>query len=40
MSLEECITYINADELVEFTPRSIRMRKHGPDKSQRGTSNG
>ncbi len=40
MSLEECITYINADELVEFTPRSIRMRKNAPDRSQRGTSNG
>ena len=27
MSLEECITYINDDELVEVTPKSIRLRK-------------
>ncbi|NPA94073.1 MAG: translational GTPase TypA [Thermodesulfobacteria bacterium] len=27
MSLEECITYINDDELVEITPLSIRLRK-------------
>jgi GTP-binding protein len=27
MSLEECIAYINADELVEVTPKSIRIRK-------------
>jgi GTP-binding protein len=27
MSLEECISYINDDELVEVTPRSIRLRK-------------
>lgn len=27
MSLEECIAYINDDELVEITPRSIRLRK-------------
>ena len=27
MSLEECISYINEDELVEVTPRAIRMRK-------------
>jgi GTP-binding protein len=27
MSLEECISYINDDELVEITPRSIRLRK-------------
>ncbi len=40
MSLEDCITYINADELVEFTPKSIRMRKNAPDKSARGNSNG
>ena len=26
-SLEECIAYINEDELVELTPKSIRMRK-------------
>jgi GTP-binding protein len=27
MSLEECITYINDDELVEITPQAIRLRK-------------
>lgn len=27
MSLEDCLDYINTDELVEVTPRSIRMRK-------------
>ena len=27
MSLEECIAYINDDELVEVTPQSVRLRK-------------
>jgi len=27
MSLEQCLTYINDDELVELTPKSIRLRK-------------
>jgi len=27
MSLEECIAYINDDELVECTPKSVRLRK-------------
>jgi len=27
MSLEECIAYINEDELVEVTPKNIRIRK-------------
>ena len=27
MSLEDCIAYINDDELVEITPRAIRLRK-------------
>jgi GTP-binding protein len=27
MSLEDCIAYINDDELVEVTPASIRLRK-------------
>ena len=27
MSLEECIAYINDDELVEITPKNIRLRK-------------
>ena len=27
MSLEDCIAYINDDELMEVTPKSIRLRK-------------
>jgi GTP-binding protein len=27
MSLEDCIAYVNDDELVEVTPASIRLRK-------------
>ena len=27
LSLEDCIAYINDDELVEITPASIRLRK-------------
>lgn len=27
MSMEQCITYINEDELVEVTPKNIRLRK-------------
>ena len=27
LSLEECISFINEDELVEVTPRSVRLRK-------------
>ncbi len=27
MTLEDCITYINEDELVEVTPKNIRLRK-------------
>lgn len=32
MSLEECIAYINDDELVEVTPASIRLRKRSGTK--------
>jgi len=35
MSLEDCISYINEDELVEITPRSIRLRKTILDVTQR-----
>ncbi len=28
MSLEDCIAYINDDELVEVTPKAIRLRKN------------
>ena len=27
MSLEECLEFIEADELVELTPKSMRLRK-------------
>ena len=27
MSLEDCIAFINEDELVEITPKAIRLRK-------------
>jgi len=30
MTLEDCIAYINDDELVEVTPKSIRLRKAKP----------
>ncbi|HEX8961304.1 MAG TPA: translational GTPase TypA [Geobacteraceae bacterium] len=32
MSLEDCISYINDDELVEVTPKAIRLRKRGAAK--------
>jgi GTP-binding protein len=35
MSLEDCIAYINEDELVEITPLSIRLRKIVLDETQR-----
>lgn len=35
MSLEDCISYINEDELVEITPKSIRLRKTILDGTQR-----
>lgn len=35
MSLEECIAYINEDELVEVTPQSIRLRKISTGKPRR-----
>lgn len=35
MSLEECIAYINDDELVEVTPESIRLRKRPTQKARR-----
>jgi len=28
MSLEDCISYVNDDELVEVTPKAVRLRKH------------
>ena len=35
MSLENCIAYINDDELVEVTPKSIRLRKIHLDENNR-----
>ena len=33
MSLEDCIAYINDDELVEITPKAIRLRKKRKQRS-------
>ena len=35
MSLEQCIEFIKEDELIEVTPKTIRMRKTILDKTQR-----
>lgn len=35
MTLEQCLEFINEDELVEVTPESIRMRKRVLDSSER-----
>ena len=35
MSLEKCIEFISDDELVEITPKSIRLRKQVLDTEQR-----
>ena len=35
MTLEDCLDYINTDELVEVTPSSIRMRKKILNTSER-----
>ena len=35
MSLEEALAYIEDDELVEVTPKSIRLRKRSLDPNQR-----
>jgi len=40
MSLEDCIAYINQDELVEVTPKTIRLRKINVGKPQRAGSGG
>ena len=36
MSLEQCLEHINDDELVEVTPKSLRLRKAVLDRNQRG----
>ena len=35
MSLEDCLDYVNNDELVEVTPKSMRMRKTILDHNER-----
>jgi GTP-binding protein len=35
LSLEQCIAYIDDDELVEVTPKSVRMRKRFLDSNER-----
>ena len=35
LSLEEAIAYIDDDELVEVTPKAIRMRKRYLDSNER-----
>ena len=39
LSLEECLEYIKSDELVEVTPKSMRMRKIILDHTERKRSN-
>jgi GTP-binding protein TypA len=39
MSLEECLEYIKADEYVEVTPKSMRMRKIILDHTERKRAN-
>ena len=39
MSLEECLEYIKAEEYVEVTPKSIRMRKIILDHMERKRAN-
>ena len=38
MSLEQCLDYINTDELVEITPLNIRIRKKILDTAERKKS--
>jgi GTP-binding protein len=38
MSLENCLEFIAADELVEVTPKSIRLRKRILDSNLRAKS--
>jgi len=40
MSLEDCIAYINEDELVEVTPKNIRLRKITSGKIRRSSNDG
>ena len=38
MSLEECLEFVNDDELVEVTPHNLRIRKRILDNSLRAKS--
>lgn len=39
MSLDECIEYLEEDELLEVTPKNLRIRKRILDKNQRARAN-
>ena len=39
MSLEECLEFIGDDELLEVTPKSIRIRKRILDSELRAKAN-
>ena len=39
MSLDRCIEFIDDDELIEVTPKSIRMRKRELNKNKRKKEN-
>ena len=39
MSLEQCLDYIDTDELLEVTPKSLRIRKKILDPKLRKRSN-
>jgi GTP-binding protein len=36
MSLDRCMEYLSDDELLEVTPKSLRIRKHTLDRHERG----
>ena len=35
MSLEECLEYVEDDELLEVTPKNLRLRKRLLDENER-----
>ena len=39
MSLEQCIEFLSADELLEVTPKSLRLRKRTLSNAQRMKDN-
>jgi len=39
MSLDECIEYLADDELLEVTPKNLRIRKRILDKNERAREN-